>query len=1176
MKLLYVCLVIDLFLLRSMAYGQATVNEGLETAVIYVDTAKGSDSNPGTAASPLKTISSSVAKALQNNKLNIGTKVIIYPGIYRESIVISPNPSGQTAMPMTFQAATNGTVTVSGAVQYTGWAPYGAKPDIYFATWPNNWALCPGDTGDHPFAPDIVNRREMIIVNGSSLTQVLTLSEMMYPGTFFVDNTAGLVYVWPPSGTNMTTADVEVPTNPNLLTIQSLNSQTLNGVVVRGLSFQFANSCHSDSAVRVTGKVTNILLDTDTFQWNNGHGLNVHYAATNVTVANSVSNHNGSESFGAWQAKNVLWQNLKASYNNWRGAQGAYYMWGTSGLHLFSDHNDTISGLTLTYNQTFTIHWDTNNKNIKMDSVFAANNVIGVSVEKNDGPISITNSKFCSTVGDASPGGLNIRNSENTTISGTTIYDQSPNQVNIIGVAGGLPITDWETGQSYNLVSQNLTFTDNVIENVGTSQSLFRDGSLGGADWTAFQSTLKSDNNTWWDGSNPTSFVVPTPNNGTSATFAHWQSVTGQDLHSTFAAPKADSAAACAATADHPDFWLLTKSQQATADAAGNASFPLTLYSLGGLTGPAQLSIDLSSMPGATAAFSRSSVPLSGTSTLTVNAPAALAPGMYTFTVLANTGNITRTVALSVNVPATSVRLSTSSLDFGAVVIGVSSPARTVTLTNRGSKPINIASVNVSPGFNQTHTCGTSVAAGASCAISVTFSPKSLTTYSGNLTIGDSDPASPHVVALTGSAIGAPVVRLTPQSVAFDRTVYLSSSASKTITLQNTGTAALSIASILPTGPNSGDFTQTNNCGASVAINATCTITATFTPKASGTRSASISVASDAVGSPATVPLSGVELPAITITPKTLTFAPAVAGTKSAAKAVTVANASTAAMPITGITFSGAQMADFAQTNTCGSSLAGGGNCTINVTFTPGAAGTRSATLAIGDGDPSSPQSVTLSGTGTTPRVVLSPVSLSFGNQIYLKASAPQTVKLTNSGTGPLSIASISVTGANPRDFTQTNTCGATVAVNASCTITVHFTPTALGKRTASVSISDNASGSPQSVSLTGAGAPAISVSPTSLSFPSTPVNKHSAVQTIKVTNTSSTAIAIGSLKFGGTNSGDFTQTNTCGTSLGKGSWCNIKVTFTPAAKGARTGTLTISDGDPSSPQAVTLSGSGS
>lgn len=88
-------------------------------------------------------------------------------------------------------------------------------------------------------------------------------------------------------------------------------------------------------------------------------------------------------------------------------------------------------------------------------------------------------------------------------------------------------------------------------------------------------------------------------------------------------------------------------------------------------------------------------------------------------------------------------------------------------------------------------------------------------------------------------------------------------------------------------------------------------------------------------------------------------------------------------------------------------------------------------------------------------------------------ASASQAITLSNTGNAALSITSISITGTNSGDFSETNTCGTSVAQSATCTITVVFNPTAAGNRTASISIADNATGSPQTASLTGTAAPA-------------------------------------------------------------------------------------------------------
>jgi hypothetical protein len=198
--------------------------------------------------------------------------------------------------------------------------------------------------------------------------------------------------------------------------------------------------------------------------------------------------------------------------------------------------------------------------------------------------------------------------------------------------------------------------------------------------------------------------------------------------------------------------------------------------------------------------------------------------------------------------------------------------------------------------------------------------------------------------------------------------------------------------------------------------------------------------------------------------------------TTSSAQTVTLANTGNATLTIQGIGLSGPNSGDFHQQNACPSTLAAEAHCTINVTFTPKAEGSRSASLAIADNASGSPQSVALSGSGTTasaPVVSLSPTSLSFENHQVNTTSAAQTVTLTNTGNAALTIKGIGLSGPNSGDFHQQNTClssSSTLAASASCTINVTFTPKAEGGRSASLSIADNASGSPQSVDLSGTG----------------------------------------------------------------------------------------------------------
>ncbi len=141
-------------------------------------------------------------------------------------------------------------------------------------------------------------------------------------------------------------------------------------------------------------------------------------------------------------------------------------------------------------------------------------------------------------------------------------------------------------------------------------------------------------------------------------------------------------------------------------------------------------------------------------------------------------------------------------------------------------------------------------------------------------------------------------------------------------------------------------------------------------------------------------------------------------------------------------------------------------SCTLNVTFTPTATGTRTGAITITDNAAGSPHKLPLTGTGGVPVVTLTPASLTFASQAVGTTSPAQPATLKNTGSGPLSITSIAVSG----DFAQTNNCGSKVNPGASCTLNVTFKPTATGTRSGALTINDDAAGSPHKVLLTGTG----------------------------------------------------------------------------------------------------------
>jgi len=229
----------------------------------------------------------------------------------------------------------------------------------------------------------------------------------------------------------MGTATVEVASSPTIFKISSKSN-----IVVRGLTFQYANSCRFSGAVFVTGTSSNILFESDTFQWNNAEGLKITYPTTYFTVENSVAQHNGDSGYQESQTKYGLWQSDTTSYNNWRGAQAAYYACNTAGFHASLVHNDTVTGLTTSFNQTYGIHWDTDNANISGTGINATSNqMTGVFIEKDEGPISMSGSYFCHQNLATSVGGLVIRNSEGISATKSVLIDNIPAQIMVIGQA---------------------------------------------------------------------------------------------------------------------------------------------------------------------------------------------------------------------------------------------------------------------------------------------------------------------------------------------------------------------------------------------------------------------------------------------------------------------------------------------------------------------------------------------------------------------------------------------------------------------------------------------------------------------------------------------------------------------------------------------------------------------
>ena len=316
----------------------------------------------------------------------------------------------------------------------------------------------------------------------------------------------------------------------------------------------------------------------------------------------------------------------------------------------------------------------------------------------------------------------------------------------------------------------------------------------------------------------------------------------------------------------------------------------------------------------------------------------------------------------------------------------------------------------------------------------------------------------------------APTTSVSPTSLTFTGQLVGTRSSTQQIRLTNTGYLKLSIAGISISGTNTTDFGESNNCPSILAIGAICTIEVSFAPIQIGPRTANVTITDNAPNSPQSVALSGIGVvtgPNVTLSTTSLSFATQLVGTSSSAQTVTLNNYGSTNLDINSISVSGADPADFAETNNCGSSMSSTGSCTISVTFQPTQPGSRTASLAVMDDAPGSPQVVAHSGTGTVVR--LNPSSLSFqcNPPQHNCPPPPQSTTLTNTASSSLMIKSITLAG---QYFSETNNCPASVGPHKSCTITVRFNPSCHFKCTLSgaISVNDNGGGSPQQVTLTG------------------------------------------------------------------------------------------------------------
>ena len=552
------------------------------------------------------------------------------------------------------------------------------------------------------------------------------------------------------------------------------------------------------------------------------------------------------------------------------------------------------------------------------------------------------------------------------------------------------------------------------------------------------------------------------------------------------------------------------------------------------------------------------------------------------------------TAFLENDAPSPEVQFEPSGLIFGPQLSNIAHVTLEMALFNQGALPLTINTISIEGAnagdFSQTNTCNMPLNTGQDCFFTVEFSPTAEGVETAELAITDNSPGTFHSAALQGTGV-EPLGEFNPTSLNFGSVPQGEMSAPMSVTITNAGNATLDFGSITISQQNPPAFAFGGNDTCQGVLNAgqSCLLSVVFTPPGLGQFSGNIVIQDNNQNNPGAmqmVPLSGTGVtaqPLVSLSPSMLAFGSEAVGNTSGPQIIGLKNTGSLTLVISSITITGANALEFnfvAADTTCpllGGNLAAGVVCNIGVDFAPISVGAKTASVSVTDNAMGSPQQAPLTGTGVAPTAVVSPSKLSFGNETVGSTSAAQTVTLMNSGDVPLSILGIFTGGANPADFViEQNNCPANLNPATSCLVTVAFDPQAAGARAGVLNFQDNAQGSPQTVALSGTGiSPGLALNPAALSFSSQLVGT-AAMATVQVTNDETTTLTLTQISFSGTNAGDFTETDNCIGMLPGGGTCKVTVTFTPAAAGARSATLSFSYGSAGGPQTLAISGTGS
>ncbi|HEV2813291.1 MAG TPA: choice-of-anchor D domain-containing protein [Solirubrobacteraceae bacterium] len=564
--------------------------------------------------------------------------------------------------------------------------------------------------------------------------------------------------------------------------------------------------------------------------------------------------------------------------------------------------------------------------------------------------------------------------------------------------------------------------------------------------------------------------------------------------------------------------------------------------------------------------------------------PGTIGAKAATATVVSNAPNLA--VALSGTGTQTSLGRSPSSLAFGSRDIDDGATAtQAATVTNTGTESVNVTGLETTGQFQRVGGAAgdceatTTLAVGQTCELRVRFDPSSTGAKTGTITVHSNAPDAS--VSLSGTGTQTEVAA-TPAALSFgSREVDDGPGAAQTSTVTNTGSEPVDLGSVTVGGPGAAQFErltgQAGDCASTTTLTAggTCAVRVRFDPSSRGAKAATVTVTSNLPD--VSIALSGTGIDTeLSVAPASLAFgARDIDDGASAAQESTVTNTGTQTVTVSAASFTqggGSFTAGTGAADDCaaGTSLAPDETCKARVRFDPSTVGPKAGTFEIASNAPV--LEVALSGTGTQTAITRTPAGLAFGSQdIDSGPTAAQPATIANSGTEPVTLSSVTVTGPDAERFErltgQATDCaaGTILAPGQTCAVRARFDPIATGARTAALSVDAAAPAADVSVVLSGTGVQAeLSRLPADLGFGAQDVDDGpTPAQSATIANTGSEPVGIAGVSVSG-DAGDFERLTgegsdcDAGRTLAAGESCAVRLRFDPAITGAKAATVTV------------------